>query len=159
LEEMLQTAYNKLHAWQTRRMMRKIWGVDSLSNAGRGSAKRGRGMVETCRSDCWHRLNRLGSHESDIDRNYYIPTCASDTHLVLVTFDKLCVSHDGWGHHCEPHRESETALRKTGGIGWRRREAISMVRRARLVEEKLQMQLTLIAHQVNTGIFFHVTWT
>jgi transcription initiation factor TFIIH subunit 1 len=24
LEEMLQTAYNKLHAWQTRRMMRKI---------------------------------------------------------------------------------------------------------------------------------------
>ena len=51
-------------------------------------------------------------------------------------------------------RKSETTLRKAGGIGWRRWEAISMVHRAGLVEEKLQMQLSLIAHQVNSGIFF-----
>lgn len=80
LEEMLQTAYNKFHIWQTRRMMRKTWVLMTYPKEDKEDIKVYGQMTcegpDCCEETVEHSLmdhSPQGLNDEDIEGRCYIP--------------------------------------------------------------------------------------
>lgn len=93
LEEMLQAAYNKFHAWQTRRMMRKTWGLMSWKTT-RKTSKYLNMCPENCPViDIVHRDLMMGmqmdtAKSSSILQTHYI-SVTNNSFLFFVMDERL----------------------------------------------------------------------
>lgn len=103
---MLQTAYSKFHIWQTRRMIRKTWGLkvgqreaeEYIKVHGQMACE---WLLDSSEETTDHGLMEHGSqglNEEDIKRCCYNPKCSTETNCISVTtvisfllFSFLCV--------------------------------------------------------------------